>query len=365
LTRWSWGSARFWSLDWVQTAKSSRFPWDSETSREFPHEAYRLAEGVLEVGDANDGFQDHFRNVYADCATQAPFPLEIPRIRCSVRSTTLPYISHIRFEDPEPLDALTFTRTNFPSEDYSQSTADVPGWRFLVHKDSPDEPVIGFRGAEALVNRRMRWQPFVANLAVHRLLRLQRHMLFFHAAALAVSGDGLLLVGEKGTGKTTTSLFLAAQGHQLLSDEFGAVCSSSHELVPFRRALSIREGPLPESVREKLRQGPFASEHLPDGTTRLRGPIGSLFPVDPAPRVPLKCIFFLRGFAAAPAAKRCIVERKHVSWLRLLGCCLYGASHKRRALQLLTVLSRCRTYELTAGPPQETADFIEKVMEQS
>jgi hypothetical protein len=337
---------------------------NQEDSSGPPREAYRFADGVLEISDRDRGFQDRFRDVYGDCSIQGPLPQDIPLVRCTLTSTRLPYISRVEFEDPEPLDALTFICAMFPSSDYSQPSATASGWRFLVHTESPYRPVIGFRGAEAVVDRRMRWQPFVTNLAVHRLLRLQRDMLFFHAAAIAVSGDGLLLVGDKAAGKTTTSLFLAARGHQLLSDEVGAVRSSSTEVVPFRRALSIREGPLPETVRDRLRQGYFSWERVLDGTTRLRVPIGSLFPLDPAPRIPLRCIFFLRGFADAPAVHRCLPERKHVSWLRVLGCCLYGASHKKKVLQLLTVLSSCRVYELTAGPPKETAHLVEKAMEE-
>lgn len=354
-----------WSRDVMVTTNCDEPAANQEDSSGFPLEAYQFGDGVLEISDRYRGFQDRFHDVYGDCSIQAPFPQEIPRIRCTLTTTRLPRVSRVEFEDPEPLDALAFIRAMFPSSDYSQPSATASGWHFLVHTESPYRPVIGFRGTQVLVDRRMRWQPFVTNLAVQRLLRLQRDMLFFHAAAIAVSGSGLLLVGDKGAGKTTTSLFLAARGHQLLSDEIGAVCSSSREVVPFRRALSIRRGPLPESVRERLRQESFSSELVLDGTIRLRVPIGSLFPLDPAPRVPLRCIFFLRGFADAPAVQRCLLERKHVSWLRLLGCCLYGASHKKKLLQLLTVLSSCRVYELIAGPPQETAELVEKAMEES
>jgi len=43
-----------------------------------------------------------------------------------------------------------------------------------------------------------------------------------------------------------------ARGHGLLSDEVGAVDTRNNQLLPFRRTLSIRPGPLPEAVQARL-----------------------------------------------------------------------------------------------------------------
>jgi serine kinase of HPr protein (carbohydrate metabolism regulator) len=55
-------------------------------------------------------------------------------------------------------------------------------------------------------------------------------------------GQGLLLVGPKGSGKTTISLALAARGHDFLGDEMAGVRIGSLELVPVRRSLAVRDG---------------------------------------------------------------------------------------------------------------------------
>jgi len=91
-------------------------------------------------------------------------------------------------------------------------------------------------------------------------------------------------LGDKCAGKTTTALFLAARGHDLLSDEVGAVHCGENTLAPFRRALSIRPGPLPEMVRARLRAGGFNRETLADGTSRIRARIGGSFKAIRRPR---------------------------------------------------------------------------------
>jgi hypothetical protein len=180
-----------------------------------------------------------------------------------------------------------------------------------------------------------------------------------------IRGAGALLFGDKCAGKTTTALFLAARGHGLLSDEVGAVHSGDNALAPFRRALSIRPGPIPDIVRGRLQSGDFSREILADGTSRIRARIGSLFHLNSAAATPLKCMFFLSGFAAMPRVRRITPGTEHLAHLQPFGSSMYGVSKRDAVFQLANMLARTQVYALTLGPPDATAALIEGIMEKT
>ncbi|GAB5537300.1 MAG: hypothetical protein Rubg2KO_35490 [Rubricoccaceae bacterium] len=55
----------------------------------------------------------------------------------------------------------------------------------------------------------------------------QRGMLVLHGAALDVNGQAVVLLGEKGAGKSTTAAALIARGHRLLTDDLVALDPSA------------------------------------------------------------------------------------------------------------------------------------------
>lgn len=50
-----------------------------------------------------------------------------------------------------------------------------------------------------------------------------RGVLALHGNALAINGDGVVILGDKGQGKSTLTAYLVAHGHQLVSDDVSAV----------------------------------------------------------------------------------------------------------------------------------------------
>src|SRR6185436_16032492 len=99
----------------------------------------------------------------------------------------------------------------------------------------------------------------------------------FHAASVVVAGRGLLVVGPKASGKTTTALTLASRGHAFLGDEIAAVCED-RKMLPFRRAASIRTGMRGARVAQRLGDGAFPAETFPDGSARVLANVAELFP---------------------------------------------------------------------------------------
>lgn len=67
-----------------------------------------------------------------------------------------------------------------------------------------------------------------------------KQFLMFHAGVVAKDGVGLIMPAASGSGKSTLAAGLSYRGWQLHSDEFGLYDMSSHELVPYPRAVSLK-----------------------------------------------------------------------------------------------------------------------------
>ena len=84
-------------------------------------------------------------------------------------------------------------------------------------------------------------------------LQLRRSdLLFLHAGALERAGQALLLVGESGAGKSTTTWGLLHHGFSYLTDELSPVRSQDLTVYAYPRAISMKrhppsDYPLPDS----------------------------------------------------------------------------------------------------------------------
>ena len=77
------------------------------------------------------------------------------------------------------------------------------------------------------------------------VLHLSDRYFNVHAAALVQGSTGLLIPGSQHCGKTTLSLELIKRGFNLLSDDLAIIHRETLSVMPFPRALNIREHTLP------------------------------------------------------------------------------------------------------------------------
>ena len=172
-------------------------------------------------------------------------------------------------------------------------------------------------------------------------------------------------MGAKGSGKTTLSLALAARGHGFLGDEVAAVDSKAWEVIPLRRAVSVRQGPASRPVAERLGELKPALEPFPDGSTRVRAHVRDLFPRSQADPAPLRCIFFL-GKPGPRAGLREIAPRaSDLARLTPLAGTLWRRESGYHLSKLLQLVSRSRCFTLDPGDPDETEALIERAVEGS
>jgi hypothetical protein len=323
---------------------------------------YKFGGGRLELDSDDEPLNRRFQQIYPEGIDDSEGGRGGPlRVRCTVRSLEQSNVAAIAFDDPEDLDSMAFCRALFPDRNYVAGPPAASGWQTISLSQRPLDPLVAMRGNFALVDRQQVWQPFIANIAVNRVLRLQRNMLFFHAGSVQIADSGFMLVGAKGSGKTTTSLTLASRGHGFLGDEIAAVSADTREMLPFRRAASIRTGVRTSRVTQRLADGEYPAETFPDGSARVLANVADLFPDAIASPAKLTGVFFLRRFAPQASVEEFSFGLEHFPMLTPLGCCMWGVPTGLRMLQMSRVLSKVRCYHLDPGSPDETADLLERV----
>jgi hypothetical protein len=325
-----------------------------------PTNWYRLGDGYLGIRSEHAGFRKRFEDLFAGCMEVPLHGAGVPLVTCEVRTPAPGAVSLIRFDDPQPLDVVDFAVRLFEDRGCRESSSASPQGRAFGFTGS--EMVVACPDGSLIADNRQPWEWLIGNIAVHRLLRLQSRIAALHAGSIAIGTRGVLLVGPKGSGKTTLSMTLAARGCGFLGDEMAALRLDSFELVPVRRSVSVRPGPRSPRVDAALRAAMLAPEHFPDGAVRLRAKIDDLFPENVAAPVRLASIVFLRGVCRRPLLERVTVRREHLGLLTPLPSTLWNMPRAERAIRLLGILPKARCFWLDAGDPEETADRVEEAM---
>src|SRR5574341_7790 len=342
---------------------------------------YRLGLATLDIDSDDPGALEGFEAIYGECAGPAGAAAG-PTVGCSVRVLARPFLGLVRFRAPGPPDLVPIAaallqrllRRQVSIEAFTPEGSDAEGWLALRPRDSGSAVAVVHEG-DLLVDRAdvdgIPEPPgFLVDFVVSAVMRRQSDVLFVHAASVGVRGAGALLAGRTETGKTTLSMSMAARGHDFLGDDVAAVLVPSRELLPFRQAVMIRPGPKARLVDHRLKNGSYRSE-VRAGDTRTRVQLGELLPAARARAVPLRSAFFLRGFAARPAAEPFEPTLAHIEVLNPLSYELtveacWGAAAGQRLMKFLRVialLSGVPCYLLDVGHPEETADLIEATME--
>lgn len=318
---------------------------------------YRVGGAYVGVRAGDGPFRARFRTLFEECSCAPPDGTAASRtVRCTAPAMSRGEPHVVRFEDPEPCDAARFALDIF--HDRAYHAADLaPGWT-LLRRGRESVAV----SADSIVARGQGWRSFAGSFAISRAIRLQRDALFFHAAAVAWRGRGMLLLGAKGSGKTTLALGMAARGHAFLGDELVGV-GTDLSLLPVRRAVSIREGPRAAAVTEALRQAGAASERFPDGGRRIRTTAGRLLPNAGATPARLTVAVLLGGFASDVRIDRVRPGAALLSTLAPLPASLWGSPPGVRALRTLSLFARVDCRALIHGPVEETLDRLTQLLE--
>jgi HprK-related kinase A len=104
----------------------------------------------------------------------------------------------------------------------------------------------------------------------------QKNYLLLHAATVEKDGRALIMTGESGAGKSTLAALLGERGWRLMGDEFALLDLATGLLMPFPRAVSLKNGAIRVMEAEVAadRFGPLL-EGTPKGTIRHLRPNGT------------------------------------------------------------------------------------------
>ena len=324
---------------------------------------YRLGDGFFSLQSEHASFRDRFERLFGGCRELPTPEHDLPVVSCTISIPDPGDLSYIRFADPASLDIVKFAVALFGARGCRELPGSAARNRVFGLATQRSEVLLTDRDDSLVASNHQSWEWLVGNIAVHRLVRLQSGVVVLHGASVSIGGAGLLLVGPKGSGKTTVSLALAARGHGFLGDEMAALRLRSFELVPVRRTTSIRSGVRSSRIDAALRMADLPPERFPDGVPRVRARIEQLFPANTAGPVPLSAIVFLRGLGTTPRLEPFMAGREHLKFLTPLPSTLWTLSPAERAMRLLGILPRARCYWLDVGEPEATADLLEHTVD--
>jgi hypothetical protein len=191
--------------------------------------------------------------------------------------------------------------------------------------------------------------PAYAELVLFRwaFSRLQPPPLLFHAGAVAHDGRAAILCGPTGAGKSTLSRTCAvAAGLDYLSDEVAPLLAATGVVLPYPRTPGLRSGGSGLSAlslagdRKTLRS---------DGLEgRSGGPcVASL-------------LLLLSGFEARTGVEPLPPRQALLEVLPLVGGGATGAAG--RMSELAGALGRMRLFRMRAGPPDEAAVAVRRLL---
>lgn len=180
-------------------------------------------------------------------------------------------------------------------------------------------------------------------------------LLFLHAAALESNGRGIILAGDTGAGKSTTTWALLQEGFGYLSDELSAISLDSMEVLPYPHALCLKRQP----------PSPYA---LPEGTLDLGATIHVPTPEMTCPIVrqarPLAAVLLIGHDpnAGAPEIRELTPSEAAA---RLYVTALNSLAHPEAGLPaVLRIASRVPSFVMVTADLQESCFRIRALVRQ-
>jgi hypothetical protein len=162
-----------------------------------------------------------------------------PEERSTFEALTFPF--RVRSPSREVADAVEFIYREMLRQDEGQDAFDIEIRRGAT---APEKYELIFAGRPVMESSRIGDILHQLDNELTFILENARPDLYFvHAAALAVDGRAVLLVGESGAGKSTTAYAFASSGVEYLSDELAPLEPATGHVHPYPRAICLKQDP--------------------------------------------------------------------------------------------------------------------------
>lgn len=217
-------------------------------------------------------------------------------------------------------------------------------WQNLRVAGSPHSDVLEFYDPVAFVGGAM-LRTISLMLSDHRLL---------HAGAVSLNGQGIILPGAPGMGKSTLVVKLVMLGCKFLSDEIACLHPAHGVLEPFPRTVNIRE-PSQELLGLSLERGTSPYPVVPGGW-QWSMDIEDIRPGSLSSTCKPRYMVFLRGFGDEPRLDHVASSN---ALFELLQYAVGSVEHPALFLfELAGLLNDMECYHLVIGDVDKTAELV-------
>lgn len=151
----------------------------------------------------------------------------------------------IRSDSEKYIELFRKMYYRFQTESGASTARTTAEFVVLTQPNNPwGQPVLLIDGEVRLLNSPALLEGYVYENILHTIIaRVQSHFLI-HAGVVSHRGQGIIVAGDAGHGKTTLILELVRRGFKFLSDEMAALSRSDRRVYSFPRSLRIRPGTL-------------------------------------------------------------------------------------------------------------------------
>ena len=206
--------------------------------------------------------------------------------------------------------------------------------------------------------------PYVSGFLLNYLFDRLQHLHFIHAASLSLRGQGIILVGDGKSGKTSLSVALMKNGFSYLSDEFAVIEPARKQLLAFPKCLYLRDDTFSFFPDLKARRREERSYHFGDEKRWLIDP-KEIFYGKISSKANLRFFVFLHPNFDKPSGLEAIDP---VSAFSRLIECSYNlryqdpVTREKHLLLLLEILGKASCHRLQHGNAQASADLLTDLM---
>ncbi len=200
-----------------------------------------------------------------------------------------------------------------------RQTHDDSGWTFTAF----EQPIYSIQHERQIV-------PATESLVTHLFTRLQRSLFVLHTGLVEWNGHGILIPGERGSGKSTLTLWLARNGARYFGDDLILFDFQAERVIAFPKAATLKQGSFP------------CYEEAPTYEDPVRGPVRYFLPesagLHDMPLANLKLIVFPQYIAVGAKPSHELSE----GWsaLALVQQLFGGFDWDDRGLSLIARLSK-------------------------
>lgn len=266
----------------------------------------------------------------------------------------------IFIESTVPVDLFTVFTRGSNRHRFRVTPAGVTGSWFEV-KDAflGNASVMLVEKTRCIILDAERWRAYAESVVFNTLISLVPNHFLMHAGVVSWQNKGVIFCGEANKGKTTLTLSLVKMGFRFLSDEVAFINKTDKTVIPFPRALGLRENTV--SMFSDLSSLPTLQPAKSlSGDAKWLVDIEEMFPGSIGEACNISHIVFLNGFSQETRLTSMAASDA------LMNCLKFAHTAEvdpiKSMLEVADIIGSAKSYSLVAGPVGQAAETIRELV---